>query len=133
MRLRRQGDGLGDEASKNTSKDFSQPVIVRPEFGPETDIKTILRRHGLGVTLDATKVQRGPPEYTETNYDIDLTRALSQLKRAHAAFEALPQKHKDKFQTADELWNHYRDGNLQEENLDKQPPTGDITPTPQRE
>lgn len=118
--MRQQGDGKGDEASKASTIDCSQPVITRQEFGPDTDVKTILRRHG-GLPAAARQ-----PQYTETDYDRDLTSALDQLKRAHAAFEALPQKHRDKFKTADQLWQRYRQDNLrqdyEQENAPPEPP-----------
>lgn len=116
MPLRQQGDGLGDAASKATRIDCSHPIKVRPEFGPDTDIKTILRRHG------AIPAATRQPVYTETNYDTDLTKALDQLKRAHAAFEALPKKHREKFQTADQLWQRYRTDNLRQDAETEQTP-----------
>lgn len=109
--------------------DCSQPIIVRPEFGPDTDIKTILRRHG---GLPAPTRQ---PVYTETDFDADLTSALAQMKRAHEAFEALPKKHREKFQTADELWQRYRTDNLRQDAEAEKPPeqTPGEPPKPQNQ
>lgn len=108
-----------------TTIDCSQPIIVRPEFAPDTDVKTILRRHGAIPPLTRE------PTYTETDFDADLTTALAQLKRAHEAFEALPQKHRDKFKSADQLWNRYRTDNIRADyEAEQTQNTGVDTPTP---
>lgn len=78
--------------------DFSQPQIVRPEFGPTTDIKTILRRHG-GIP-PATR----QPIYTETDYSADLTTALRAVEQAHLAFDALTPEQKKRYRSPTELW-----------------------------
>jgi len=106
MSLRHQGDGKGDAVSSAGQRDFSSPKVVRPEFGPETDIKTILRRHG-GIPAPTRQ-----PVFTETDYSEDLTSAIGKLKTAHEAFDALPEKHRKKFKNAAELWRRYRDDNI---------------------
>lgn len=116
MPLRQQGDGLGDAASKACRKDFSQPSIVRAEFGPETHVKAILKRHG------AIPAPAREPIYTQTDYDVDLTKAIQKLKQAHAAYEQLPKKHREKFKTADELWHRYRTDNLRQDAETEQTP-----------
>lgn len=104
--MRTQGNYDRGEASKASQIDCSHPIKVRPEFGPETDVKTILRRHNVGPLTTRQA------DYTETDFDKDLTVALADLKRAHDAFEQLPMKHRTRFKSADELWRHYRAGNL---------------------
>lgn len=104
MKLRQQGDNKGDEASRATRKDCSLPIMVRPEFGPETQIKNILRKYG------ALPLPTRQPQYTETNFDEDLTTALSKIERARRAFDELPKKHKDRFPNPEALWKHYHSG-----------------------
>lgn len=134
--MRTQGNYNGDEASRACRQDFSQPVIVRQEFGPQSDIKTIIARHG------GYPPPPRPAQFTETDYNKDLAVALAELKRAHAAFEELPKKYKEQFQTADELWHAYRTGALNEKpavdkattkNHNQAPPnTEPQWPTPQQ-
>lgn len=127
MILRQHGDGLNDEASNAVRKDCSEPVMVRPEYAPDTDVRTILRRHG---GLPAPTRQ---PQYTETDYDIDLTKALTKIKRARDAFDTLPQAARDKYKTADNLWDAYRRDEIRDEPLDTMQPADDNSPIPQQD
>lgn len=127
---RTQNDGQGDFISRATAKDCSTPVIVRPEFGPESEVRNILRKYGA-VPMTARQ-----PNYTTTDFDTDLTTAITKIKRANDAFDALPQKHRDKFQTPASLWQHYVQGQLFDDRepdektiLDKATATGDNTDT----
>lgn len=104
MIIRTQNDGASETASDAARIDCSTPKLVRPEFGPDTDIRTILRRH-TGIPT-----ARREPIYTETDHAIDLQQAITNLRRAHAAFEALPQKYRDKYHSADELWRAHKHG-----------------------
>lgn len=107
MKLRHQGDDQQEAVSKASRKDCSIPVLVRPEFGPETDVKTILARHGAIPAPNRT------PTFTQTDYDLDLTRALGKIRRAHDAFDELPREKRQKFRSADELWRAYLNDELE--------------------
>lgn len=108
-RLRYQGDGLNDEVSEATAKDCSHPIIVRPEFAPEADIKNILKKYG------ALPIRSTQPRFTETDYDADLTTALSRIERANKAFHALPTREREKYGSAAGLWQAYIEGKITED------------------
>lgn len=122
-KIRTHNDGKGDEISKATAFDFSHPVIVRPEFGPDTDIRTILRRHG------ALPMATRTPLYTETDYDIDLTTALGQIQRAKQAFHELPAKHREKFKNPEDLYRAWQSGELDRPAPTPAPPQTEMAPS----
>lgn len=124
---RSQNDGKGDAASKATRKDASLPIMVRPEFGPDTDIQTILRRHG--AVPEPTRI----PRYEETDTDLDLDRALAQIRRAEDSFYKLPKKHREKYGTPAKFWEAYKNDRIKDDPPEapkpEQPPkTPETTP-----
>lgn len=121
MKFRRQYDGKGDDIAKRSRLDCSTPVVVRPEFGPDTDVKTILRRHGALVSNKT-------PIYTENDFDQDLTTALDHIKKAQMAFLKLPKDQRDRFQSPEQLWAAYQNGDLDKDQPVTPPPIGDDLP-----
>lgn len=106
--MRRQSD-----PSVPHRQDFSQPQLVRPEFGPESDVNRILTRHG-GM------IPTRQPKYTETNYDLDLGAAIEQIRIAHGAYNDLSPEVKKQYHTAQDFWQAYLRGELQQQ--PEQPP-----------
>lgn len=106
MKLRHQGDGKGDTASNATVKDFSEPVMVRAEYGPESQVKNILKKYG------ALPIPQREPHFTETDFDTDLTTALHRIKKADEAFAKLPLKHREKYPSASALWQAWKENRL---------------------
>lgn len=65
---------------ERSTKDCSLPIVVRPEFGPESDTRTILQRYG-GIPIR----RNAPQQFTETDHSLDLTthyQRIDEIKRA---------------------------------------------------
>lgn len=106
---RHQADGLGDKISRQNTIDASSPEVVRAEFGPESDVKNILKRYGV------LPQQQRQPFYTETDFDTDLQTAIIKIERVNDAFNKLPKKHREKYPTVDDLWYAYQTGTITDE------------------
>lgn len=121
--IRHQNDGRNDHASKLSQLDLSLPVKVRAEFGPETEVKNIIKRYG------GAPMQR-QPQFTETDHDLDLSRALSQIERAHNAFNRLELKHRQKYKSPYELWMAYYRGEMEDPEPTPEPDKVQTPPDP---
>lgn len=66
---RTQSDGLGDAESARTATINDEESLTRQEFKNEADINWILARHGVNTQV------RADPQYTETDYGMDLQQA----------------------------------------------------------
>lgn len=117
MTLRFQGDNRNDEASEAATRDTGTERLVRPEFGPETDIRSILRRHG------ALPVAPRQPITGEADYNLELPEALDIMSRASHAYRSLPAEQRRKYRSAQDLWNAYVTGKLVDEKPVETPKT----------
>lgn len=94
---RKQGDDLNDEASDAAAIDCSNDVDhARQEFGPETDVNTILKRFAVTGAVPA----RRPAQWnTEVDYNLDLQSAIHAVEEVKASYAGLPKELRDAYPT----------------------------------
>lgn len=89
--VRSQADNLGDYYSDLTGTVNTEDSLVRPEFGPETDINNILKNHGI-------QTQQRPIKYgEEVDYTLDLQQAMTATERASEAHRTIPEELRQKY------------------------------------
>lgn len=79
---------------------------ARQEFAKEADINYMLSKFGITP-------ERGAPTFGEWDDTIDLQQALASVTEAQAAFKALPDALRNKFQSMEEILKAYHNGSLE--------------------
>lgn len=92
--------GLDCTASRDT---------VRPEFGYEADINNIMKHFGVGRFTTAQ------PNFTSTDWGVDLQQAMHTIVHAHEAHAKLPKELRDKYPTYADLVKAAETGELEKE------------------
>lgn len=125
MHFRQQyDDDAQQEVAEATRFDFSQPVIVRAEFGPDSEVKNIIRKYGgplqqlssAAGSHHATFAATGRmPLFTETDYDLDLQQAVTKVRAAQEAFDRLPRKTRERYGSPEGLHHADRNGYIPDE------------------
>lgn len=88
-------DGLGDDASLLSGTYFDPAEDrCRPEFGPDCDTETLLRRYG---------VPTGNPQYGVQDIDSGFDAAYRVLFNARQAFDELPDGLKSRYGSVEGL------------------------------
>lgn len=96
---RAQNDTLSDQVSIETGLDTGTDTPVRVEYGPETDINTLLRRFNID--------QQGRPfQFQEVDYNMDLQSAHLAVEAAQSATQTVPPELRHKYPT----WAHVLNG-----------------------
>lgn len=122
---RKQGDDLNDEASDAAGLDCTNDLDhARQEFGPETDVNTILKRFAVTGAVPA----RRPAQWkTEIDYNLDLQSAIHAVEEVKASYAGLPKELRDAYPT----WQLFMQGIAKGEITIKQDdpaPTADSQP-----
>lgn len=125
MKFRQQYDDKAQQTiADETVYDFSSPTIVRPEFGPDSEIPNILRKYGAPLAQlsaaagshHATFAATGRmPLFTETDYDMDLQTAVTKVRAAQEAFDKLPKKTRERYGSPEGLQHADRNGYIPDE------------------
>lgn len=112
------------EVALATRFDFSEPVVVRAEFGPDSEVKNIIRKYGgplqqlssAAGSHHATFAATGRmPLFTDTDYDIDLQQAVTKIRAAEEAFDRLPRKTRERYGSPAGLHDADRRGYIPDE------------------
>lgn len=103
--LRHQADGRQEQISRKAAIDFTHdPGDVRQEYKDEADVKTILRRFGVG------NVPQKPITYDTADFDMDLQQAMQAVDSARDMHSRLPQALRDKYPTWQSVLNGLYNG-----------------------
>lgn len=124
---RTQPDGQQDVYSADATIDCSDlPDTTRQEFAQEADINLMLSK--FGVMHGQARV----PQYTETDYSLDLQTALSTIADAKRAHSTLPDDVKKRYPTWIEFHAAVENGDYQKNVKpdDKAVTDSPVTPPP---
>lgn len=107
--LRSQGDGLGDIAAQESGLDTGPENLARQDFRDDTDINTILRRHGIdGLNPN----HRFAPIFTDNDDSIDLQQVLDGQRLAQRAWEGLPESLRQLYPSIGAIYDAINRGEL---------------------
>lgn len=109
---RTQIDGRQNEFSAAAALDCAVDGNVdtaRQEHLAETDINRLMKRYGVGSPLAGAA---GPPQYTTTDYDIDLQQAMGAISIAQRTWNRLPASLKEHYPDWQSLLNGVYTGSL---------------------
>lgn len=116
--VRTQGDELQDYYTRLTGLDCSgDRDTARQEFKKEADINELIKRFG-GIT---PVTRAGTPQFTETDYNLDLQGALAAIDEARQVYKELPIEVRRDFPSMRSLLNALESGTVTLQTEDKRP------------
>lgn len=108
--LRRQGDELQDEASKEAETTIRGKDPTRQEFKSETDVNTILKKFGVGALTNSK-----PSDGQIIDYTLNLQDAFETVAQIREAHGNLPEALQAKYPTWQHMMRAAHSGELQKE------------------
>lgn len=131
--LRRQNDLAQEEYSRRTAIDTTDlPDRTRQEDAPAADINLIMRR--FLATGDMSNLGFKPsPQYTETDYTMDLRDALTAAEQAQRVHDSMPDEVRRRYPTWQSMLTAVASGQLkyvpkEETQRDEKPEETEPTP-----